>query len=399
MRVTEEPLNAISNFEEFLVSTRRYLHEHPEVGFNEFETSRFIRNTLESYGFQVQGPLAGTGLYVDIIGEQSGPRIGYRADIDALPTQDEKHVAYASKNAGVAHLCGHDVHTTIAIGIALKLRELKESLAGTVRVFFQPNEEGHPSGAPLMIEDGVLNGLESVYCIHVDPTLSTGTYGLIKGAATAAAVRFSVIVSSPSTGHSARPHESIDTIWTSVQIANQFYQLVGRLSDPRDPTILTICRFQGGEAFNVIPKRVEFGGTLRSTNLETRLELERLMTHTAHILTHQIDATVEVNFDEGIPPVLNDGRLVDHVEESVKAMHGKDAIYHIPRPSMGGEDFANYQQHIPGVLIRVGTSCNARTSFPLHDAHFDVDESAIAPTVDLLVHVLQHHLEHSPIAH
>lgn len=398
MKVIEEKLRSISGFEDQLITARRYLHQHPEIGFNEFETSRFIRNTLESHGLTVHGPLAKTGLYVDIEGQLPGPHIGYRADIDALPTQDAKHVSYASKNAGVAHLCGHDVHSTIAIGIALLLKENREAFAGTIRVFFQPNEEGKPSGAPVMIEDGVLDGLEAVYACHVDPTLPTGQFGLIKGTATASAVRFSVTVSSHSTGHSARPHNSVDTIWTSVQIANQFYQLVGRLTDPRDPTILTICRYHGGEAYNVIPNRVNFGGTLRSTSLETRKKLEKIMIHTAHTMMDQIEANIEVTLDEGIPPVINDGRLIDHVGNSIKALYGKKAIFHIPRPSMGGEDFANYQQHIPGALIRVGTSCNERTSYPLHDAHFDIDESAIVPAVNLFTRVLLDHVAESPIS-
>ena len=398
MNVIEETVRSISDFEEFLISSRRYLHQHPEIGFNEFETSRFISDTLEAHGLNVQGPLAGTGIYVDIEGHMPGTCIGYRADIDALPTQDAKHVAYASKNPGVAHLCGHDVHATIAMGVALLLNENRGSFAGSVRVFFQPNEEGQPSGAPMMIEEGVLNGLEAVYAIHVDPTLTTGTYGLIKGSATAAAVRFNVTVSSPSTGHSARPHESIDTIWTSVQIANQFYQLVGRLTDPRNPTILTICKFHGGEAYNVIPNHVEFGGTLRSTSLDTRKELEKLMTHTAHTMMNQVEAHIDVSFDEGIPPVINDGRLIDHIAHSIKAVAGSKAIYHIPRPSMGGEDFANYQQHIPGALIRVGTFSNPRTAYPLHDAHFDIDESAIVPTANLVTRILTDHLARSPIS-
>ena len=397
MNVIQEPLQTNADFEDLLISSRRYLHQHPEIGFNEFETSRFIWNTLESHGFSVRGPLAGTGLYVDIEGHKPGPRIGYRADIDALPTQDAKHVSYASRNAGVAHLCGHDAHTTVALGVAILLNQHKDAFSGTVRVFFQPNEEGKPSGAPLMIEDGVLNGLEAVYAIHVDPTLSSGTFGLIKGAATASAVRFKVVVSSASTGHSARPHQSVDTMWTSVQIAQQFYQLVGRFTDPREATIITICRFHGGEAYNVIPAEVEFGGTLRSTSLETRMELQRMMTSVARSQIHHGEADVEVSFDEGIPPVINDGRLIDHVRKTVDKLFGKKAIYEIKRPSMGGEDFANYQQYIPGALIRVGTSCNARTSFPLHDAHFDIDESAMLPTTQLISQVLINHLREYPL--
>ncbi len=397
MDVFQETLQTISNFDDLLIASRRHLHQHPEVGFQEFETSRYLWNMLESHGFDVHGPLAGTGLYVDIDGHLPGPAIGYRADIDALPTQDAKHVPYASRNKGIAHLCGHDVHTTIALGIAFMLDRNRDAFPGTVRVFFQPNEEGQPSGAPKMIEEGVLNDLEAVYAIHVDPTLSTGKYGLIKGPATAAAVRFKVVVSSASTGHSARPHEAVDTLWTSVQIANQYYQLAGRFSDPRNATILTICRFLGGEAYNVIPASVEFGGTLRSISLDTRIELQKLMTTIARAQADQSGANVDISFDEGIPPVLNDIRLVDLMSETIVDVLGPDAIHLIDRPSMGGEDFANYQQYVPGVLLRVGTSCNARTSYPLHDAHFDIDEAAMSPAAILMTHILISHLTQRPL--
>ena len=381
----------VADLESFLTASRRYLHQHPEVGFNEFETSRYIWNTLEKNGFTVYGPVAGTGLYVDIEGSASGSLIGYRADIDALPIHDAKHVPYTSQNPGVAHLCGHDVHATMAMGVALSLKERRDLFTGTIRVFFQPAEETVPSGAPLMIEDGILNDMEAVYAVHVDPTLPTGTYGLIKGAATAAAVRFTVRVSSESTGHSARPHEAIDTIWHSTQILNQFYQLTGRFSDPRDATIITVCRFHGGDALNVIPSEVEFGGTLRSTSLETRHHLQRLMTSIAQSQGRIGGADIEVFFDEGVPPVLNDPRLIDHISDVIVQKYGIEAVHWIQRPSMGGEDFANYQQYIPGALIRVGTSCNQRTSYPLHDAHFDVDETAVAPAVALISEILISH--------
>ena len=397
MSTYQETLDPITDLNDFLISSRRYLHQHPEIGFKEFETSRFLWNTLESYGFNVHGPLAGTGLYVDIEGHIPGPKVGFRADIDALPTQDAKHVSYASKNAGVAHLCGHDVHATIGLGIARLLQNNRDAFAGTVRVFFQPNEEGEPSGAPMMIEDGVLDGLEAVYAVHVDPTLSTGTFGLIKGAATASAVRFVVHVSSESTGHSARPHETVDTVWNGIQIMNQFYQLAGRFSDPRDATILTICRIHGGEALNVIPSELEFGGTLRSTSLDIRHDLQHKMTSIAHSYSSLGGAEVEVSFDDGIPPVINAPLLIEHVSDTIKETFGPKAIHLIDRPSMGGEDFANYQQYIPGALIRVGTSCNPRTSYPLHDAHFDIDETAMSPTVSLMTRVLVSHLAHRPL--
>lgn len=383
-----------------LLTCRRHLHQHPEIGFQEFETARHIRQILTAGGLQVVGPIAKTGLYVDIEGlaDGTGRTIGYRADIDALPIQDAKMVPYASQNAGVAHLCGHDVHTTIAIGIAFMLHANRDQFAGTIRVFFQPNEEGNPSGAPEMIKDGVLEGLEAAYAVHVDPSLPTGQYGIRKGAFTAAAARFKVDVSSPSTGHSARPHEAIDTVWTATQIANQLYQLAGRFTDPRDATILTICRFFAGEAYNVVPSSVEFGGTVRCTTMETLQKMQEMIRATAASVCQTSGASVDVMFDVGLPPVINDGRLVDHLVENITAQRGKEAIYHIPRPSMGGEDFANFLQIIPGAMIRVGTSNGPETSYPLHDAHFDVDESAMLPAVELMSRVLINHVNGDPLA-
>lgn len=165
------------------------------------------------HGLTVTGPLAETGLIVDIKGEHPGPVVAFRADIDALPIQDTKEVSYASVNSGIAHLCGHDVHTTIAIGVALLLSGLQHIMHGTVRVIFQPNEEGVPSGAQLIIDDGAMEGVQSIFACHVDPTLSVGEYGLTTGPVTASADRFRVRVMAPTTGHSARPHQAVDTIW------------------------------------------------------------------------------------------------------------------------------------------------------------------------------------------
>jgi len=221
-----------------LRTVRRHLHQYPEIGFHEVHTHRYLREVLELHGLTVHGPLARTGLYADIEGDADGPLIAYRSDIDALPTQDEKNVEYRSTVSGVAHLCGHDAHSAIALGIALLLNERRASLPGTVRVFFQPNEEGIPSGAPAMIEDGVLEGVSAVFASHVDPTLSTGVYGLISGPATASADQFTIRVRGHASGHSARPHQSTDTVWIMSQIMSVLYQTVGRQSDARDTAII-----------------------------------------------------------------------------------------------------------------------------------------------------------------
>jgi amidohydrolase len=380
-------------FNRFLVAIRRNLHRHPELGFEEHRTSAFIRTVLEEHGFKVHGPIAQTGLFVDIEGGRPGPKVGYRADIDALPTQDAKSSAYASANAGVAHLCGHDVHTTIALGAAFLLRAMQSEISGTVRIFFQPNEEGSPGGASSMIRAGVLEGLEAVYAAHVDPSLEVGMYGLIVGPVTAATDQFRVEIRSRSTGHSARPHEAPDTMWVAIQICNSVYQLVGRVTDARNPAVLTVCRFRGGEAYNVIPSSVEFGGTLRTTVEEDRETLIQRIKRLATDVAVQSGTSVDVEFVNGSPPVDNNGTLIAHLESTIRDLFGDGAIFHVPRPSMAAEDFAHYLKHVPGALLRVGTFSGPKSSFPLHDAHFDIDERAIAPTAMLFARVLHGHLE------
>ncbi len=377
---------------DLLISLRRHLHRHPEVGTREYATARFIRETLEAYGLSVEGPVAETGLFVDIEGAAPGPRVGYRADIDALPAADAKDVPYRSTRDGVAHLCGHDAHAAMGIGVALLLHARREKLSGTARVFFQPNEEGMPSGAPRMIQGGVIDGLSAVYAVHVDPTLDTGCYGLKDGPVTAAADRFDVHVCGSGTGHSARPHEVVDTVWVANQVMQALYQLAGRVTDARNATILTICRLQGGEAHNVIPAEASFGGTLRTTSEHDRAFLKEQMHETARHTAALYGATVEIDYEAGAPAVTNDAEAVERVAAAVRALHGEEAVYEIPRPSMGAEDFAHYLKEVPGALVRVGSGSSEATRYPLHDARFDLDESALAPAARLMTRVVAGHL-------
>lgn len=388
-----------ASFARLLIAVRRHLHMNPEVGMKEHDTSRFIRKTLEGFGLDVKGPVAGTGLYVDVDGTGSSDtsaetpsRVGYRADIDALPATDQKHVPYRSQTPGVAHLCGHDAHTSIAVGVALLLNEHRDEIDGSVRVFFQPNEEGLPSGAPLMIRSGVLDGLQAVYGCHVDPTLDVGKYGLITGPVTASSDRFDVYVRQEGTGHSARPHESADTIWIANQIMSSFYQLSGRVTDARNAAVLTICKMRGSEAHNVIPEVAHFGGTLRTINKADRQTIRYHMRRTAERLGDLYGAEVELDIEDGAPPVINDETVVQNVEHTIREKFGEQAVYQIPQSSMGGEDFAFYLEHVPGAFVRVGTASSPETSFPLHHHQFDIDETPLGPTARLMSKVLTNHL-------
>ncbi|MCB0720177.1 MAG: amidohydrolase [Bacteroidetes bacterium] len=378
---------------ELLVAVRRHLHQNPEIGFKEYKTSDYIRSVLESNGLTVSQSVAGTGLFVDIEGSAPGPIVAYRADIDALPIQDHKSVSYRSKVDGLAHLCGHDAHTSIAIGVALLVSKTRDRFKGTVRVFFQPNEEGVPSGAPEMIRAGVLDNVEAVYAIHVDPTLPVGSFGLIRGAATAAADRFQVTVKAPSSGHSARPHQTVDTVWIATQIAQAYYQLSGRVTDARNPSILTICKFDGGSAFNVIPETVSFGGTLRCTNGADRSFLKERIVAIGEAFGKMHKTTVDVEYFDGAPPVINDATLIDRSAVVVRKLFGDAAVVDIPVPSMGAEDFAYYLEKVEGAMIRVGTSSSPETSYALHDANFDIDEEALLPASQLMSGILINHLK------
>lgn len=377
-----------------LVAVRRHLHRHPEVGMNEHDTSHFIRQTLEAYGLDVRGPIAGTGLYVDIEGQTPGGMVGYRADIDALPTQDQKRAPYRSQIPDVAHLCGHDAHTAIAVGVALVLQANREDLQGRARVFFQPNEEGLPSGAPLMIRAGILEDLNAVYAIHVDPTLDVGRYGLITGPATASSDRFEVKVRQEGTGHSARPHKGVDTVWVASQLMNQFYQLTGRVTDARDASVLTITMLDGSEAHNVIPEQASVAGTLRTVSPHDRETIRSYMHETAQHLADLHGAHIELDFEDGSPPVINDERTIKNVKTTIQETLGDQAIHEIDQSSMGGEDFAHYLKHIPGAFIRVGTASGPETSYPLHHHRFDIDETPLAPTARLMARTLMNHLDH-----
>ncbi len=388
---TVSPTHSDATFGGFLTELRRHLHRHPEIGFQEVETSRHLRALLEEHGFEVVGPLAETGFYVEIEGAHPGPTVAYRTELDALPAPDAKTVGYASQNPGAAHLCGHDAHMAVAVGVALLLRERRDELHGTARVLFQPNEESSPSGAPRMVEDGALDGVKEIFCIHVDPTRPVGTFGLRSGPATAATAPFTVRVGGPA-GHSARPHETVDTVWVATQILNTFYQLPGRVHDARRTAVLTACRFRGGEALNVIPAEVEFGGTLRCVNLDGTRTLGRAMRDAAEEIGRRYGAEVEVRIDLSLPPVVNDAALVEHVGETVEDLFGEAAAQSIPEPSMGGEDFAFYLQTVPGMLLRVGTASGTETRYPLHHALFDVTEAALPEAARLMAEVVARRL-------
>ncbi len=395
---TEPLVRENGHLPDLLSTMRRHIHAHPELGFEEYQTSAYIREVLEMHGLHGSAPMAVTGFFVDIEGALPGPFVGYRADMDALPIQDLKECPYKSTRPGLGHLCGHDAHIAMAVGVAIELSRMRERLHGRCRVFFQPSEERTPSGAVRLIEEGILTDLEAVYAVHVDPTLPAGRFGVRAGAMTAAADRFHIDVIGPGTAHAARPHETVDTIWVATAIANALYTLIGRLTDARNPAVLTICRMHGGDAYNVVPDHVELGGTLRTTDAHDRRLIKNRIESLATDIGRSMGARVAVDLSGGAPAVENDPTLSRLVEGRIVALFGQDAFFHVPRPSMGSEDFAHYLQHVPGALVRVGTGSDEATSYRLHDSRFDLDESALAPAARLMAAVIAEHTRTTPLA-
>ena len=385
MTETDAPLTL--DLKSDLVALRRRLHTTPELGFKELETSATLRSWLAERGLEPSGPMAGTGFVVEIEGAHPGPTVGYRADMDALPITEATEAIYKSQRPGAMHACGHDAHMAIASGVALLARERRDDLHGSIRVLFQPAEEIAPSGAPAMIEAGVLDGLDAIYAVHVDPSLSVGRFGTRIGPMTAACSPFVVRVESERSGHSARPHEAVDTVWVATQIVEQLYQLVGRVTDARKAAVLTVCRFHAGDALNVVPASVEFGGTLRCVDGETLMYLREKIRRVAGALGAVYGADVDVDYEHVLPAVVATAAEVATARETTRSLFGQGAAVDIPLPSMGGEDFAYYLQHVPGAMVRVGSASGPQTRYPLHHARFDLDEEAIPLAAQLMTEV------------
>lgn len=373
-----------------LIQYRRYLHRNPELSWNEKNTSAYLQNTLRNHNIEINKTYATYGFSSEIDSGKPSQLVAYRADMDALPITDHKLCDYSSDNNGVGHMCGHDVHSTIALGLALLLNRVKDEVNGKYRIFWQPAEESSDSGAPKMMDDGVLYGVNTLLGIHVDPSTESGFIRITSGADTAGVDTIEFKINADTTSHSARPHLGKDTIWIANKMLNNLYQLIGRVTDPREASVLTICTFHGGEVSNVIPDYVHFGGTLRSTSTHARDKLFKMYDAQAEATARLYDVDIEFNIKEGAPPVINHPTLVEKSRLWLKESIGEEYVI-AGRQSMGAEDFGYYTEHVPSLFLRVGTRGGRDTSHPLHTSLFDVDERIIAPTVARLAMLMIKH--------
>lgn len=366
--VSQEQLNkAVEQATPAALELRRVLHRNPEPSYQEHKTTSVIKEAFAAKGLQTMGRSPRTGLWIDV-GEV--PTVGFRADIDGLPIDEPSDNVPVSQNPGWMHACGHDVHSAVAFGIAVVLSGL--GLDNGVRVLFQPAEEAFPGGAVELVGEGLVDGLTSIIAFHVDPTLPAGKIGVRSGPITASADKFRITLGGPG-GHTARPHQTVDLIPAAARVVVDLPGMLRAAVDSRKPLMVAFGSIHGGSTENVIPTRIELKGTARTLDRELWDQLPNLMDKTLAGIISVTEASYELAYQQAIPPVVNIESVVNASIEGIERLVGPDVITDTPT-SMGGEDFSNYLEVIPGALLRLGA---AKGRGDLHSSTFQIDERAI----------------------
>lgn len=361
------------------VSLRRHLHSHPELSYQEFQTVKFVAEQLQSFGIEAES-VATTGLIAEIKGKYPGKKtIALRADMDALPIIEENNVIYKSKNPGVMHACGHDVHTSSLLTTARILNEVKDEFEGTIRLLFQPGEEKNPGGASYMIRDGVLENPRpsAILGQHVFPLLPAGKIGFREGMYMASADEIYLKVIGKG-GHGAAPDLAIDPIVIASHIIIALQQIISRNANPRQPTVLTFGNIIGHGATNIIPNEVNIAGTFRAMNEVWRESALAKIRKMAESIAEGMGGRCEVDISIGYPYLENNPELTRRIRKAAEQYVGSENVVDIDI-TLGAEDFAYYSQIVPAAFYRLGTRNDEKgiTSY-VHTPTFDIDEDALS---------------------
>lgn len=361
------------------IVSRRYLHANPELSYKEFNTAKFIAEKLRNFGLHPVEGVATTGVVVVIEGKNPTKKtVALRADIDALPIQETNEVEYKSKNSGVMHACGHDVHTASLLGTAKILCQLKDHFEGTIKLIFQPGEEKNPGGASLMIKEGVLQNPSpsSILGQHVMPLIPAGKVGFREGMYMASSDEIYLTVIGKG-GHGAAPELTVDPVVIAAHIIVALQQIISRKASPKQPTVLTFGKIIANGATNIIPDEVKIAGTFRALNEQWREEgLQKIKTMAEGMAT-SMGATCQVKISRGYPYLENNPALTKRIRKSAEEYLGKENVVDLDL-TLGSEDFAYYSHQIPASFYRLGTRNEAKgiTSY-VHTPSFDIDEEAL----------------------
>lgn len=361
-----------------MITIRQHLHAHPELSYQEFETSEFIQGQLSSLNIPFE-VMATTGVIGILKGRNPDKRvIALRADIDALPILEQNDVDYKSVNENVMHACGHDVHTTCLLGAARILNDLKDEWEGTVKLIFQPGEEKNPGGASLLIKEGVLQNPApaAIFGLHVHPNLEVGKLSFRGGKVMASADELYFTIKGKG-GHAAAPNLCVDPILIASHLVVALQQVVSRRNEPQNPTVLSITAFNGGTTTNVIPNEVKLKGTFRAMNEEWRFKAHEIITSVSKNLVEGMGGELDLDIDVGYPSVYNNEALTEHAMALAKTYLGEERIGET-EIRMGAEDFGYYTQQIPGCFYRLGVQNKEKGIVSgVHTPTFNIDENAI----------------------
>ncbi len=369
-----------------MVSIRRKIHQYPELAYEEYKTSELVAQTLKSLGLKVQTGIAKTGVIGILEGSKKGKVIALRADMDALPIQEQTGLPFSSKVPGKMHACGHDAHTAMVLGAAMILKQLQSELNGTVKFIFQPSEEKNPGGANQMIKEGALNNpkVDYIFGLHVRPDADPGTIFVKDGPLMASADEIYIKIKGKG-GHGARPHFAIDPIVISAEVVLALQKVVSRFFDPIEPRVLTIGSIHAGTATNIIPDEVTISGTLRTMNEEWRKKAWQMIDQILRGITSTYGASYELKINQGYPVLVNDPETTRFVKEKAIELFGKNKVFEA-KPVMGAEDFAYYLQKVPGCFIWLGAG-HKNSKHDIHSSKFTINEEAMKYGASLLAYL------------
>ncbi|MEN8698923.1 M20 family metallopeptidase [Bacillus infantis] len=366
----------LENYYEEMVAIRRYLHQHPELSFQEENTAKYIKEYYEKLGIEVKGNVGGNGVVAKVYAEKPGKTIALRADFDALPIQDEKDVPYKSLVPGVMHACGHDGHTATLLVLGKVLHELRSELEGTYVLIHQHAEEYAPGGAVSMIKDGCLEGVDAIFGTHLWASEPTGKIQYRTGPFMAAADRFEITVQGKG-GHGAQPHKTKDAIVTASQLVVNLQQIVSRKVDPIDSAVVTVGSFVAQNAFNVIADKAKLEGTVRTFSEQVRNDIEEELERVVKGTCYTADSSYSYAYHRGYPAVINHEAETNFLAECAKSISEVNEVVETA-PEMGGEDFAYYLQHVKGTFFFTGAKpLSDDAAYPHHHPRFDIDEKAL----------------------
>tara|TARA_B100001057_G_scaffold141401_1_gene141145 strand:+ start:2132 stop:3307 length:1176 start_codon:yes stop_codon:yes gene_type:complete len=371
------------NFFNDTVEIRRHLHTYPELSFNEYRTSEYIQEKLTEYGIPFMSGLVETGVVGLIKGKNPNSKcIALRADIDALPIQELNDFDYTSKNKGVMHACGHDVHTASLLGVGRILNELNEEWEGTIKLIFQPGEEKFPGGASLMIGEGVLENpkVDKIIGQHVSPELDSGIIGMRDGMFMASADEIYIDVFGKG-GHAALPKGRVNPLLIASKIIIALYNRFDKVNDT--PSVFSIGVIKGGSAGNIIPDTVSLQGTFRAMNEQWRKEAHQIIRDICYSTAQEMSGKCDIDIKVGYPFLKNDESFTNLCFENAQKFIGSKNVIEIPK-RMTAEDFSYYSHHIPACFYRLGVGINNQERKHLHNAFFDVDESALKNSIGLM---------------